>query len=509
MGSMMAPTLVARRRGPRPRGTEPAGGTRLRTALLPLSPACSTRGSIRRPRSPGRASIPRQRRPRRAGLAGRRPARRVRGGGAHRRALAGARTTTSAGSSVVGRAGAGADPRRSGAVATAAEPAGQTRRRRPRRVDRDRRCGDAAATPGRVALPRLLDVAGDLLDERASLVEARSSRSRCQSSTTSRSPVEVAVEVEQVRLDAPLVAAVVRVRADRDRRPAAGRGAGVDAVRRHEQLAGDREVRGREAERAAARVAARRRFPRPPAAARAVAAAASISPARSELADRASRRRSRRAARARVEARARRAGRGRRCGLRPKRKSAPATTTSAPIAPSTALGERLGRASAASSSVEGDTSTSSIPRAASSSSRRSSVVEELDAVAEHRPRVRVERDDGRREPRVDRARVEHPPVPAVDAVEGADRDRPRRALRARGIASDVHGTRPLEPRRPASASGGRRTMRVRRRPPRRGTGPTSVRRSVAQCPPSASAIARTYVPELTAGRASRPRPRSR
>src|SRR5215210_8108719 len=31
-------------------------------------------------------------------------------------------------------------------------------------------------------------------------------------------PVEVAVEVEQVRLDPPLVAAVVRVRADRDRR---------------------------------------------------------------------------------------------------------------------------------------------------------------------------------------------------------------------------------------------------------------------------------------------------
>ena len=42
-------------------------------------------------------------------------------------------------------------------------------------------------------------------------------------------PVEVAVEVEQVRLDAQRRAAVVRVDADRDRRPVPERGAGVDA----------------------------------------------------------------------------------------------------------------------------------------------------------------------------------------------------------------------------------------------------------------------------------------
>ena len=43
--------------------------------------------------------------------------------------------------------------------------------------------------------------------------------------------VEVALEVEQERLDPPLAAAVVRVRADRDRRPVAERRAGVDPVR--------------------------------------------------------------------------------------------------------------------------------------------------------------------------------------------------------------------------------------------------------------------------------------
>ena len=52
------------------------------------------------------------------------------------------------------------------------------------------------------------------------------------------------------------LAAVVRVRADRDRGPVVERGAGVDPVRGHEQLRLDREVRRRVSERAAALVAA-------------------------------------------------------------------------------------------------------------------------------------------------------------------------------------------------------------------------------------------------------------
>src|SRR5437763_13593554 len=48
--------------------------------------------------------------------------------------------------------------------------------------------------------------------------------------------VQVALEVEEIRLDASLRAAVVRVRADRDRRGTAERGAGVHPVRGNEQV---------------------------------------------------------------------------------------------------------------------------------------------------------------------------------------------------------------------------------------------------------------------------------
>ena len=67
--------------------------------------------------------------------------------------------------------------------------------------------------------------------------------------------VQVAGEVEQERLDPALAAAVVRVGADRDRGAVTVRGARVDAVARDEQARLRPQVRGREAERAAARVA--------------------------------------------------------------------------------------------------------------------------------------------------------------------------------------------------------------------------------------------------------------
>ena len=55
--------------------------------------------------------------------------------------------------------------------------------------------------------------------------------------------------------------------------------------------------------------------------------------------------------------------------------------------------------------------------------------EQVDLVAEHDPRVRME-GDGRRHAARRQHRVEHGAVTAVDAVEGADRDRPRAAARA-------------------------------------------------------------------------------
>ena len=67
--------------------------------------------------------------------------------------------------------------------------------------------------------------------------------------------VEIALEIEQESLDAALAAAIVRVRADRNRGAVAGRPARVDPVRGHEQVGVDAEVGGRIAECAAAGIA--------------------------------------------------------------------------------------------------------------------------------------------------------------------------------------------------------------------------------------------------------------
>src|SRR5205807_3113355 len=67
--------------------------------------------------------------------------------------------------------------------------------------------------------------------------------------------VEIALEIEQKGLDAALAAAVVRVGADRDRGAMAGRPAGVDSVRGHQQIGVDAEIRGRVAEGAPASLA--------------------------------------------------------------------------------------------------------------------------------------------------------------------------------------------------------------------------------------------------------------
>src|SRR5207245_7650390 len=109
-------------------------------------------------------------------------------------------------------------------------------------------------------------------------------------------------------------------------------------------------------------------------------------------------------------------------------------------------------------------------------------------------RVRPEGDDGCRRTRCLR-RLEHPAVSEVDAVEAPDRDGPFRRRELSRIVSDLHS-------RASASSGGMirsgSTSSIEK-------GPILVRRNDRQCPPSASAIARTYVPELTR-RSSRAQP---
>ncbi len=109
-------------------------------------------------------------------------------------------------------------------------------------------------------------------------------------------------------------------------------------------------------------------------------------------------------------------------------------------------------------------------------------------VPEGGARVRVERDDGRGRPRGERL-LDDPAVAAVNAVEGADRDRPRARLELPRGVDDLHGRRAS-----ASSTGMIRSSSASSTR----NGPTAVRLSETQWPPSTSAIARTYVPEPTA-----------
>src|SRR5919198_2051449 len=77
--------------------------------------------------------------------------------------------------------------------------------------------------------------------------------------------------------------------------------------------------------------------------------------------------------------------------------------------------------------------------------------DQLDAVPEGDPWMRVERDHRRREPGSRRG-LEHRQVPAMDTVEAADGDRARRPHHLPGSVRDVHANR-------ASASSGGITCR--------------------------------------------------
>ncbi len=95
--------------------------------------------------------------------------------------------------------------------------------------------------------------------------------------------------------------------------------------------------------------------------------------------------------------------------------------------------------------------------------------------------MRVERDDGRREPGCGDL-GQYGSVTAVHAVEGADRDSARLLLDLLRAPRYLHASL-------ASASSGGMIVSGSASPT--SNGPISVRRSVRQWPPSASAIERT------------------
>ena len=108
--------------------------------------------------------------------------------------------------------------------------------------------------------------------------------------------------------------------------------------------------------------------------------------------------------------------------------------------------------------------------------------QEVHPIPEGDPRMRVERDHCRGEPGR-RRRADDGSVPAVHAVERADGDGPWPVLDVARSGGDLHASSLA-----SACSGG---MIVSVSASSTENGPISVRRSVRQCPPSASAIERT------------------
>src|SRR5205085_358091 len=103
--------------------------------------------------------------------------------------------------------------------------------------------------------PRPPDVVVDRRDELRLGAEGRLVAEALPQLEDEALPVQVALEVEDERLDAPFGPAEVRIRPDRDRGAMTERRTGVDPELRHEQIPRHREVRGGEAERDTALVA--------------------------------------------------------------------------------------------------------------------------------------------------------------------------------------------------------------------------------------------------------------
>src|SRR5215210_2377710 len=314
-------------------------------------------------------------------------------------------------------------------------------------------------------LPRRLDVPSDLVDQ---LLLAREDLLVAQPppQLDDEAPaVEVALEVEQVRLDPPLVTAVVRVEPDRDRGAMTERLARVDAVGRHEQRRLDRQVRSRVAEGAAALVAADddpvelRRPPEQACRCRhlAVVEEAADLTRRDALEER-------RLAHVVAE---------------PGEQGEVAAPLPAEAEPGTGdddarVGEVRPRERLRLHARELEREVDH-PRLGDSELRQQLQTalerrDQLDQVApDDTARVRVERQRPHRQARLERG-LDHPPVTQVHAVERADDDGDAHASRASACSAGTI--------RCSSASATSK-------------GPISSRRSVAQCPPSADAIART------------------
>src|SRR5207253_1605734 len=112
-------------------------------------------------------------------------------------------------------------------------------------------CASVPSLARPLGRPRLLDVARDLLDELRFAGEGALVAQPLPQLDDEPLAVEVSLPVQEIRLDAAFRAAVVRVDADRDRRPALADCAGVDAVPRYEHRRVDAQVRGGEPERPA------------------------------------------------------------------------------------------------------------------------------------------------------------------------------------------------------------------------------------------------------------------
>ena len=274
--------------------------------------------------------------------------------------------------------------------------------------------------------------------------------------------VEVALEVEEERLDPPLRAAVVRVRADRDRGAVPERLARVDPVARADELRVHRDVGRRVAERPAALVAGDDEaveLERP-----------AEHPARRRRGRRRARRReSRSTRRPRPPGRPARSSPSCREGLQVARPACSRSGSPRPPRPpprrcrsGTSRRTRPG-SSRMNSGVKGATSVSSDPRLGEQLEPPLERRDQLDAVPEHDARMRVERDHGRLEARVDR-RARAPtrwPRWTPSNVPIAT---------ARGWRSSWDGACAiLIGRSPAAAAPPRAARSAPRRPPRRGT----------------------------------------
>ena len=484
MESMMAPSLALDADGVA-LAIGSAGGSRLRTALVGVSDGVLREGldpqeAVDRPRfHPGRLGPEcgagrRRRRARdlarlglgRPRLAGPAPLLRRRQPDRARRPRRGSSPERRCPDSGVNAAGA-PDQARYAALARSVTRAEQLHGSPPRRARSGRRAPAPTRTPPRPE-------AAARARRRAA---ARTGRPRSRAGTP--------------RPEA--AAPVGRVRPDRDGRAGAERRAGVDPEPRHEHARGRLEVRGRESE--AGRHAHRPRRPalRPREDVRAGPRRPRRPPPRPARGSGSTRRRPR-AAPAGLRTRATAAARDRRARPRPNRNVVAGGDHARAERREVSLRER-GRVERASSRSNGTTRASATRASASSSSRRSSERDQRDRFrTEDAPRVRVEGDHRRRQTGGQRRRDDGL-VSAVHAVERPDRDRARpRAQLVRACERPSRRRRRTAASRASASSAG--TIRSGSASSTE-NGPTSRRRSVRQWPPSASAIARTYVPELT------------